>query len=140
MKKIINGKIYNTDTAKAVGGYASNSTTSDLDYFEETLYIKKTGEFFLYGEGSAISKYGTRCGDSWGYGYSIIPLSWEEAREWSEKRLSVDNYEKIFGEVEEDESKRMITLSLSAGAVERAKRAAQQAGMSLSAYIESLIG
>lgn len=140
MKKIINGKVYNTESAKAVGGYTSNSTTSDFDYFEETLFLKKTGEFFLHGEGNATSKYGEKHGDSWGYGQMIIPLSWEKAREWSEKRLSADNYEKIFGEVEEDESKRMITLSLSAGAVERAKRAAQQAGMSLSAYIESLIG
>lgn len=51
MKKIINGKKYDTDTAKEVG-YSNNGLLStDIDYIEETLYQKKTGEFFLYGEG-----------------------------------------------------------------------------------------
>ncbi len=48
MKKIINGKRYDTETAKLIGsdGY---SNPSDFNYWSEDLYQKKTGEFFLYG-------------------------------------------------------------------------------------------
>ena len=49
MIKIINGKKYNTDTAKMVGDYDNNQPTNDFYYFAEELYRKKTGEFFLYG-------------------------------------------------------------------------------------------
>lgn len=37
----------------------------------------------------------------WGSGEDIIPLSEEKAKEWAEKHLEVDEYEEIFGEVEE---------------------------------------
>ena len=48
MKKIINGKKYDTETATSVGEYSSNYACSDYKYYDETLYKKKTGEFFLY--------------------------------------------------------------------------------------------
>ena len=76
---------------------------------------------------------------NWSGSEQIIPLTWENAKEWAESHLEADAYEKAFGEVVEDESRTTVTLSLSAGAVETAKRAAAQAGVSLSAYIESLI-
>ena len=72
-------------------------------------------------------------------GIQVIPLTWEAAREWAEGHLDADKYQEVFGEVEEDESRTVITLSMSAGAVERAKRAAAQANISLSAYIESRV-
>ena len=64
--------------------------------------IKKTGEFFLYGEGGAMSKYTKSCGDnSWTGAEEIIPMTEEEARKWVEKHGDGDDYEEIFGEVEE---------------------------------------
>ena len=139
MKKIINGKLYNTDTAERMGTW-DNGIYGDLDSVEETLYRKRTGEFFLCGEGGARSRYAISTGNNfWSGGSEIIPLTWEAAREWAEKHLNADNYEQIFGEVSEDDSRTVITLSLSTGAIEKAKRAAAQASMSLSSYIESLI-
>ena len=46
MKKIINGKKYDTDTAEQIGYDNNGLLCSDLSYIEETLYKKKTGEFF----------------------------------------------------------------------------------------------
>ena len=43
-------KKYDTETARAVADYANNGNWRDFTHFEETLYQKKTGEFFLYGE------------------------------------------------------------------------------------------
>lgn len=101
MKKIINGKMYNTETATFVG-IDSYSYPSDFNWWEEELYKKKTGEFFLYGKGGAMSRYSEACGqNSWCGGSQIVPLSTTDARLWAEKHLTADEYESIFGPAEE---------------------------------------
>lgn len=140
MKKIINGKVYDTNTAEPVGSWDNGCSCSDFGYFGEDLYRKRTGEFFLHGTGGPMSKYSVSYGDNeWGGGEKIIPLSYEASREWAESHLTAEKYEAIFGEVVEDGSRITVTISLSASAVEKAKRAAAQQGISLSAYIESLL-
>lgn len=99
MKKIINGKKYDTDTAKAIG--FDTNCASDFHYWYESLYIKKTGEYFLYGKGGPMSRYCEYIGDCQTSGEKIIPMTVEEAKEWAEKHLTADEYEEIFGEVEE---------------------------------------
>ena len=140
MKKVINGKVYDTETAELVARWSNGQSTSDFDYCAEDLYRKRTGEFFIHGDGGASSKYAVSYGNGfWGGGEKITPLTYEAAQKWAEEHLSGEKYEAIFGEVAEDESKTAVTLSLSAAAVERAKRTAAQKGISLSALIESLI-
>lgn len=101
MKKIINGKKYDTDTAKEVGSLWNGLAADNVEYFLEELYQKRTGEFFLYGTGGAFSKYSRSEGGN-RYGISVIrPLTVEEAKEWAEKHLTGEAYEQIWGEVEE---------------------------------------
>lgn len=101
MKRIINGRRYDTQTAKKVGE-ASYSNCSDFHYWSEELYVKRTGEYFLYGVGGPMSKYSQQTGQNeWTGGKEIIPLSLNEAKMWVEKYLDADEYEKIFGKVEE---------------------------------------
>lgn len=139
MKKIIRGRLYDTDKAKELG-CDSYSNRRDFHYWEETLYKKRTGEFFLYGEGGPLSKYAEAVGlNEWSGGERIMPLSYAEAQEWAENHLSGDEYIDIFGEPEEDDAKQKITLSLSAAAIAKAKQEAAKAGITLSAYIDSLI-
>lgn len=140
MKKIINGKLYDTETATCVGSWANSYSPSDFQSVEEELYRKRTGEFFLYGEGGPASKYAVSVGgNSWSGGAKIIPLTVEQAREWAEKHMDADDYQEIFGEVSEDESRTALSISIATSASEIARRAAAESGMSLSAYIESLI-
>lgn len=140
MKKIINGKVYDTDTAKELAEWSNGLGPGDFSHVVEWLYQKRTGEFFLYGVGGPASRYAVSAGqNAWSGGAKIIPLTWEAAREWAEEHLDAEEYEEIFGPVSEDDSRVTVTLSLSASAVETAKRAASQAGTNLSAYIESLI-
>ena len=73
MKKIINGKKYDTETATKIGEYSNGYSTSDFHYIDETLYRKKTGEFFLYGEGGPMTRYSHACGDLRGYGDALFP-------------------------------------------------------------------
>lgn len=139
MKKIIDGKTYNTETAKKLADFESGWNPTDAYYYYEELFQKRTGEYFLAGRGQALSKYSEiDSGTSFG-SEKIIPLTYNLAKQWAETNLESEEYEKIFGEVEEDNSRVTISLSLSATAVETAKRNAAQAGVGLSAYIESLI-
>ena len=102
MKKIINGKKYDTETAKELGSAYSSYGKRDFSYWEETLYIKRTGEYFLYGWGGPASRYSEPVGHNGREsGERITPFTEQEAKEWAEKYLDVDEYEAIFGEVEE---------------------------------------
>ena len=101
MKKIINGRMYDTKTATLVGT-ASYSYPGDFSYWEENLYRKKTGEFFICGEGGPMSQYAHRIGQNlWSGGEKIRPLTLKEAREWAERYLDVEKYEQTFGVIEE---------------------------------------
>ncbi len=96
MVKIINGKKYNSDTARIIA-YVNNIDgfrilqCNDAKFFEKTLYKKRTGEYFICTEGNNYS----------GVEIGIEPVSEEEAKKWSEKYLDADEYELIWGEVEE---------------------------------------
>ena len=50
MKKIIEGKVYDTETADCAAEWSSPHTRSDFHYCEEGLYRTKKGTWFLAGE------------------------------------------------------------------------------------------
>lgn len=101
MKKIIDGKKYDTQTAAKVGGWSNRYGYSDSNWCEEALYLKKTGEYFLEGEGGPMSSYAEHCGNSSSSGSRIIPLSHAEAKSWSQAKMDVEDHEKLFGPCEE---------------------------------------
>ena len=103
MKKIINGRLYDTDTAKNVGQWSNGGGWRDFRHVEETLYRKRTGEFFLHGAGGPMTCYAKQveCGGGLFGDEKIIPLTDSEAREWAEKNLDADEYAEIFGMPEE---------------------------------------
>lgn len=102
MKKIINGKMYNTGTAKPIYLYTNGLPESDFNSCKEFLYRKTTGEYFLHGWGGAMSKYSEQCGsNTWSGGEEITPLTEEEAKLWTELHADADTYIEEFGEVGE---------------------------------------
>ncbi len=139
MYKVINGKRYNTDTAQLMGE-CSYGCPGDLDYTSEELYRKQTGEFFLYGEGGANSIYREEISmNSWSGGEQITPLSYAEAQKWAEEHLSGEEYDRIFGAVDDSDEKRTVAIRLTAGSAEKLKRLAAQTGTNASEVIEELI-
>lgn len=141
MKKIINNKLYNTDTAEEVGSWGNGRYDRDFSRCSETLYRKRTGEFFLYGEGGPMSKYAESCGNnSWSGSEKIIPLTYEAARSWAEEHLDADDYESLFGPVSEDGSRVSVGYSLAASTVDTIRRRAAALGISASAYLDQLVG
>lgn len=101
MKKIIKGKMYNTETAEMVGSYSKGNLQNDFNAYREELYRKKTGEFFIWGEGNGNTKYASHVESMRTYGNKIIPLTVDESKEWVEKHESVNTYISLFGEVQE---------------------------------------
>lgn len=104
MRKIINGKLYDTDTAMMIGSYEYGQS-GDLSYTSETLYQKKTGELFLLGAGGPMTGYATEYSDnSRGYGETIISESefgGDWLKEWVSMHCSADTYIQLFGPVAE---------------------------------------
>lgn len=140
MKKIIDGKLYDTETALKIACYFSEDSPSAPTFLRETLYRKKTGEFFLHGKGGSESKYAKlKGGKQWCGAEAIIPLSYESAQSWAEKKLDTIQYKGIFGPIAESNAKKTVTLYLPENILEQAKRAAQQKNMQISAFIEMAI-
>ena len=101
MKKIINNKLYNTDTANLLCSYSNGYGINDFQHFQEDLYIKQNGEYFLHGSGGAMSKYSKNCGGYSTGGSTIIPLTCKGAKNWAAEHLAVDEFLELFGTVEE---------------------------------------
>jgi hypothetical protein len=140
MYKVINGKRYNTETADRIAQDDGHFGRSDFKWCEETLYRKHTGEYFLYGEGGPLSKYAAPAyGGGRESGEKITPLSYTEAQKWAEEHLDGEEYDKIFGAVDESDEKRTVAIRLTSGTAEKLKRLAAKKGTSASDVIEDLI-
>lgn len=102
MKKIIDRKVYNTETAELVGEYWNGLGSDDFRYCSEDLYKTKKGEFFLHGSEGPMSKY-SDCegGQSWGI-QAIKPMSDEEAFEWLADNNEFEMIEKYFPDMLEE--------------------------------------
>ena len=136
MKKVIKGKRYDTDAAKSIGSWEEN-LPNDLFYTSETLYRKKTGEFFLHCCGGGKTRFARPVeGGGWTGGEEIIPLSEESAKEWAEENLDADEYESAF---DVQEGRVIRSVSLTERAAEKAEADAEENGLNFSAYIEKLI-
>lgn len=138
MVKIVKGRKYDSETAREIGRYSNAGGWRDFSHYEETLYKKRTGEFFLHGAGGPMTRYAERVDqNSWSGGSDIIPLTYEDAREWAEKHLDADVYEAEFGVVEEDGSRAALNLSLPISLIDTLRREAVEKNVTLSALVES---
>ena len=101
MKKIINYKKYDTETATEIGAW-SQGIAGTFEYVHESLFRKNNGEYFLHAKGGPLSVYRTYSGsNSWGGGEVIIPYTLGEAQKWAMEHMDGDAYEAEFGVVEE---------------------------------------
>lgn len=139
MKKHINNKLYNTDTSEVLGVWKKD--VNKETYEKETLYKKRTGEFFIHGTGGESSRYCRMNGQNrWSGTETIIPLKYENAILWAKEKLTSEQYDKIFGEINiKKEEKVVISFSTTTLVQEKIKRAAIIDGVSISKKIEQLI-
>ncbi|WP_142965801.1 hypothetical protein [Enterococcus casseliflavus] len=101
MKKIIEGKLYNTETATLIAEYRKGNR-SDFYGIEEEVYITKKGQYFMYYWGGGCSKYREEVASrTYSDNEGIKLITGEEAKEFATKHLNVEDFIEIFGEVEE---------------------------------------
>ena len=91
MRRIINGKMYNTETAECLAYWDNRLPRNDFNYLGQELYRKKTGELFFAFYAGALAGDFER----------IKKTTAEQAKEWLESHNLVDEYIAIFGEPEE---------------------------------------
>lgn len=140
MKKVIRGRLYDTGKAVEIGStYGGSEIRSDFEFWEETLFRKKTGEFFLYCIGNAMSRYAVWHGNTAGSGEQIKPLTYSEAQEWAENALDGEKYIQVFGEPEENGDRTSVTLTMTIGAFNLLRKASEKQGKSASEIVEALI-
>ena len=86
MKKVIDGSLYNTETARLIAS-DSYSNPTDFNHWEEELYKTKKNNWFLVGSGGPSSRYSISVDlNSWaGSSGNIVPLSDREAMAWLER-------------------------------------------------------
>jgi len=101
MKQIIDGKIYDTETAEWIGEYSNHLGNSDFRHVYEDLYRTTKGVFFIDYDAGPYTKYAVYEGNVSYGGCGIVPISEEEAKQWCEAHVKADQYIKIFGAPEE---------------------------------------
>jgi len=66
----------NTNNATRLVSYSNGLPVNDFRYLRETLYRKENGEYFLHGQGDALTAYHRICGDgTFCKGECFIPFS-----------------------------------------------------------------
>lgn len=102
MKKIINGRMYNTETAELVAEYWNGLPTNNFKYVSEELYRKDAGELFLFGKGGPLTDYAVSVGDNcYGGGERIRPMDIDSVKQWLEDTDNTEAYVELFGEPKE---------------------------------------
>ena len=96
MKRIIDGKVYNTDTATEVAHFWNGLGGSDFRNVRESLYVTKKGNWFLCGSGGPMSKYAVSNGNTTSEGSDILPISKADAMRWLESYDETEAIEKYF--------------------------------------------
>lgn len=105
MKRIIDGKRYNTETATEIADVSNNiQDVRNFRYECTTLYRTKSGRWFIAGKGGPMSRwaYSHGPGQGWSNGSGIQPIDAEEARELLERRNRQEALEQYFGKEIED--------------------------------------
>ena len=137
MKKVIQGVLCDTATAKFLGS-ASYLSSRDFAHWSEELYRTKSGRYFLYGEGGPASRYAVTIGQNeWSGGEKIQLLSRETAMEWAEEYLDGDEYIAAFGDPEETEKAMSIILPIKTR--ERLEALKRETGMTFSEIVARAI-
>lgn len=140
MKKIINGKVYDTETAVFIAR-ADHDNIMDAtgNSCKQAFYRKKTGEFFVHLEsGTSISLHNIFQHD-FRQGREIYPLTYAQAQMWAEKELDADTWLRIFGEPDESGEAVTLGLQVSAAAAAKLKQEAAKLGIPQGKLLERWI-
>ena len=96
MKKVIDGILYNTETATKIAKKSNGLSTSDFYFIREVIYQTRKERYFLFCEGGAATQYADKSDGCLNSGETIIPLSEDDAYEMLQDWDEVDLIESLF--------------------------------------------
>jgi hypothetical protein len=103
IRRVIDGKLYNTETAEEVCDMSSNHNRGDFHHHTTKLFRSRKGQYFVAGEGNALSRWSRPIGNNGsGGGDGLYLVTADEARKLAEKHCrDVETIALFFGEPEE---------------------------------------
>lgn len=125
MRKVIFGKVYDTNSAHLVGCWDNGE--DDEEYILTKLFRKRTGEYFIYTIDAANAQ-------------TITPIGYESAKLRASKHLDKSAYEAEFcGNAGDDQDEQVVaSYRISTKARAAIQREASRAGVSLGEVVERL--
>jgi hypothetical protein len=96
MKAIIDNIRYDTAKAILVANWTNGCPSSNFNFVEESLYITKTGKWFLLYEGGPASKYAVKGNDYSRGTIGIRPFTVNDAYDFLEEHQLIDELEQYF--------------------------------------------
>ena len=102
MQALLDGTICNTKTAMPLAQRDNGVFINDDDYYRETLYRNEYGKYFLHiygGPSSLAANHGAQ-GNT--VGERLIPLTLQEARNWTKTTMGAQACDALFGEYAKD--------------------------------------
>ena len=120
MKRVINGRRYDTDKATLVGE-ACHGEPMQPGYTRETLYRKRGGEYFIVVQGT--------------YTYDMVPLKYKEAQAWYIDNMGGAAYTEEF----EAQGLKTVNVTLTLDCKRKLDRIANDARVPRGKVIETLI-
>ena len=118
MKKVIDGKMLNTMTAKNIGVGVIDETKNIV----EALYRTRAGVYFIH------NMYEKSSAGNLEVGQDITLISADKANEWAAKWLTESEYNKFFGEGEVSDESTTITINISSKAFRILKKEKELTG------------
>lgn len=131
MKKFFRGRQYDTDTAKKIAE-RQNLELGEVGSYIETLYMKKTGEFFIFREMFGPLYEGQKK-------FQFEPMKFEDAKEWAKEYAPAEVFEQEFTAPDKDHGIMQFSTTLPRRIHAKMKRLATARGMSTSQLITKLI-
>lgn len=144
MRKVINGRTYNTETSKRIGSWDNGIYGNDFRSCEENLYKNTKGAYFLVGSGGPMSKYSVTHGNSTSGTTELIPMTAEAAQEWAEEHLDAEDYEAAFGVQEEAgpsdlTTRERVNLTIDSGIMARLREYSANTGAVMGRVVDKAI-
>lgn len=124
MKKVIKGKLYDTDTAKLICQHTTEHTY-------KAVYQKKTGHYFIYYKINS---------DVIDFKPTITPVTVEQAAEIAKGIMPDDAYNLHFGKASVDDEIITVTLRMRKGVHQKLKQLAAENNCTASEFVTRLIG
>ena len=140
MRRKYNQSIYDSEKAVELANHVS-ATPSESEYYKVTLHRTRIGHYFYHIIGGEQCTYAKQLSfrPQEEHGETIVPITYAEAKEFGEKHMLPELFDKEFGEVPAEGSKRQKTVMLSEDVIHTLEKRKKKYRISYSDSIDQAV-